>query len=383
MTCFSERLKKLRIEKNLSQESLAERLGLSRSTISNYEQNIRVPSVDILNMFADYFDVSIDYLLGRSDIRINLKEYLSQNTPNVLIFIDAETGKIIEHSSSALTFYGYSKEELLNKTIFDLNTLPKYQIRRLIEKVRSKNKEHYVFHFDHKLASGEIKKVKVTTTSIHINDKCIISSSINDISGCQNYKHSLNNIISSLTNTLGDIIFYKMPYKKYHCKNVSNLSYEIGKHMALPLKKLNALKIAGLLHDIGELNVPSEILNKPSNLSQNEYTIVKEHPLFGKQIIQDIPFEHPIHNIIAQHHERLDGSGYPNGLKGNKILIEARILAVADVIEAITSNRPHRTANNIDFALNVIYEQKSIKYDEEVVDICTDLFMNNQFKFDN
>lgn len=379
MNSFSSRLKKIRKEKNLTQLNLANDLGYSRSTIANYEQETRLPSSDVLIRIADYFNVSIDYLLGRSNINLRLKKYFPQNHPTILLFIDPETGKIIEYSPFTLSFYGYSRTELLNKTIFDLNTFPKNEIKILMNK--AKEKKQQIFHFKQKQVNGEIKDCKIITTSLVINNKIIIAFLIHDITSFKRNENIFNETLDSLLTTLSEINQYKTPYKKYHSKNVTHLAHKIGKELGLPTQKLKSLKIASLLHDIGELHIPDDILNKPGLLTENEYKLVKDHPEYSYKIIKNISFNQPVAKIILQHHERIDGSGYPNGFTKNNILIEANILAVADVVEALTSNRPYRQAFGIDYALNEIRKNSNIKYDKEVVDVCIKLFKDTPFIF--
>ena len=380
MGIFSSRLKTLRKEHNLSQKNLAEILGYSRATIANYEQGVRKPSADILRNLANYFEVSLDYLLGRSNIRLSLKNYLTQSTSSILLFINPENGKIVNHSPYALSFYGYSRKELLNKTIFEINILPKNKVKTLLKE--AKNNNNQVFHFKHRLANGEIKEIISTTTKIMINDQIIIGSLIQDITP---FKRNINskNIQDSLISAMSKINQYKTPYKEHHFQNVATLSYEIGKKLSLSHEKLKSIKIASLLHDIGEVKLPDVILNKPDTLTKNEYNLIKEHPEHGFKIVRDITFEKPIEDIILQHHERLDGSGYPNGLTKNEILIEAKVIAVADVVEAMTSKRPYRKSLGLDNALNEIKKYSNEKYDKEIVEICINLFKNNSFSFKN
>lgn len=381
MSSFSERLYKLRKKNNLSQDYLANKIGVSRSTISNYELNKRLPSVEILNIIADYFQVSTDYLLGRSNIPINLKEYLSQDSPDIFLLIDPETGRIIKHNQSAVSFYGYSVEQFKNKTIYDISTHSNDKIKNIMKKLKSAEEEQYELYFKHRLANSEIKDVKLTTTTLNSNGKTIIATTIKDISSCKKNQSTLKNILHSLTSSWGRTVFYNVPFKKSHSDNVSNLAFEIGKQLSLTSIKLDSLKIAGLLHDIGEHSIPESILNKPKNLSKNEFNLIKEHPQKGYQIIKDIPFEEPIADIILQHHERLDGSGYPKGLTSNNILLEAKIIMVADVIEAMSSDRPHRKSYDLNYILKKMRELSNIKYDKKIVDICIYLLKNNLFAF--
>ncbi len=370
---FANILKKLRKENNLTQYALGKKLKYCRSTISNYEQNTRLPSADVLIEIANYFDVSLDYLLGRSNIRISAEDYFSKNTPNILLFIDPNNGKIIDHSPAALTFYGYSRKELLNKTIFDINTLPKYKLLNIMKEAIKKDNQ--MFYFKHKIANGKIKDIKTTTTNLLFNDKIILVSSVQDITNLKIGKSTTP--VSSLINALATTPEFYNPYKKNHSQNVANLACEIGKKLSLPIKELQTLKIASLLHDIGELKVPNDILNKPGKLTKNEYNLIKDHPKFGFNMIDKINFEQPIAKIILQEHERIDGSGYPHGLIKNEILIESKIIAVADVVVSMTSDRPHRRAFSLNYALNKIKKYSNEKFNQKVVAACLNIFEEN------
>jgi putative nucleotidyltransferase with HDIG domain len=140
--------------------------------------------------------------------------------------------------------------------------------------------------------------------------------------------------------------------------------------------------MAALIHDIGKIYVPAEILNRPAKLNETEMDLVKTHPSIGYDIVKEIDFAQPVDRIIAQHHERIDGSGYPNGIDSGDIILEARILAVADVVEAMASHRPYRPALSIDDALGEIDKYRENLYDARVVDACLKIFRNNNFKFD-
>jgi HD-GYP domain-containing protein (c-di-GMP phosphodiesterase class II) len=138
----------------------------------------------------------------------------------------------------------------------------------------------------------------------------------------------------------------------------------------------------GFVHDIGKIAVPAEILSKPGKISPTEFNIIKIHPRTGYDILKDIEFPWPVAQAVLQHHERLDGSGYPSGLTGGDIIPEAKILAVADVVEAMASHRPYRPSLGIDQALEEITRNKGILYDPEMVDICVRLFREEGFTFE-
>jgi PAS domain S-box-containing protein/putative nucleotidyltransferase with HDIG domain len=171
------------------------------------------------------------------------------------------------------------------------------------------------------------------------------------------------------------------PYTSGHQNRVAQLAAAIAMEMQLPQRQVNGIHLGAMIHDIGKIYVPAEILNRPGQLTENEFGIIKTHPDVGYEIIKDVRFPWPIAQMIRQHHERLDGSGYPLGLKGADILLEARIMAVADVVEAITSHRPYRAALGIDSGIEEILAKKGIWYDPDAVDACVRLIREGRFTF--
>jgi PAS domain S-box-containing protein/putative nucleotidyltransferase with HDIG domain len=167
------------------------------------------------------------------------------------------------------------------------------------------------------------------------------------------------------------------PYTAGHQERVAELAVLIGRRMGLDEQRLEGLRLAALIHDIGKISVPAEILNRPGTLETTLFNIIKTHPRSGYEIIRGIDFPWPLAEIVLQHHERLDGSGYPQGLKDGAILFEARILAVADVAEAMASHRPYRAALGNRAAIEAIEEGKGSLYDSAVADTCLAILRDN------
>jgi PAS domain S-box-containing protein len=172
------------------------------------------------------------------------------------------------------------------------------------------------------------------------------------------------------------------PYTAGHQRRVTKLACSIGEEMDLSRNKIEGLRMSGELHDIGKIHVPAEILSKPGQLSEAEYNIIKTHPQVGHDILKTIEFPWPVATIVLQHHERMDGSGYPSGLKSENILLEARILAVADVIEAMATHRPYRPALSVEEALKEISKHKGKLYDPKVAEACLKVFREKKFKLE-
>jgi len=190
-------------------------------------------------------------------------------------------------------------------------------------------------------------------------------------------QETLEGTIFALTMT----VEYRDPYTSGHQQRVSDLASAIAKEMGFPKDKIMGIRMAGVLHDIGKIAIPVEILSKPGRLSKTEFELIKNHSQVGYDILNSIKFPWPLSQIILQHHERMDGSGYPNGLLGKEILIEAKILGVADVVEAMASHRPYRPALGIDKAVEEISINKGKFYDTEAANACLRVFKDKKFKF--
>ncbi|MCF7934767.1 MAG: HD domain-containing protein [Synergistales bacterium] len=181
----------------------------------------------------------------------------------------------------------------------------------------------------------------------------------------------------SAITTLSQVVESRDPYISGHQQRVADLAVTVAEEMALSPETLETLRVAGLLHDIGKMRVPAEILSRPGKLSESEFALIREHPETGYAILQGIRFSWPVADIVLQHHERIDGSGYPHGLKGREIRLEAKILAVADVVEAMTSHRPYRPGLGLGAAIEEILHKKSTHFDEDVVQACVTVLEQN------
>ncbi len=191
----------------------------------------------------------------------------------------------------------------------------------------------------------------------------------------------LQKAMNDLIQTISRTCELRDPYTAGHESRVTQLALAIAKELKLDTDKTEGLRIAAAIHDIGKMNIPAEILSKAGKLSETELTMVKIHVQTGFEIIRTIDFAWPVADIVLQHHERLNGSGYPLGVTNNNILIEAKILAVADVVEAMSSHRPYRPALGIEKALEEITVNKGILYDSSVVDACLRIFNEKVFEF--
>jgi putative nucleotidyltransferase with HDIG domain len=196
--------------------------------------------------------------------------------------------------------------------------------------------------------------------------------------GLVRMKKNLEKTIAAIA-TVSEI---RDPFTAGHQKRVTALAGAIADEMNLADEQREGLLLASIVHDIGKINIPTEILVKPTRLSEPEFNIIEAHPQLGHDILQGIEFAQPVATIVLQHHELMDGTGYPQGLEGDQIVLEARILAVADVIEAMASHRPYRPAQGIGMALEEILHNRGELYDPDVVDACLRVFYEKNFVFE-
>ena len=197
----------------------------------------------------------------------------------------------------------------------------------------------------------------------------------------QKSSEKLIRILEQTVNALTSSVEMKDPYTSGHQQRVNQLACAIATQMELTSEEISGIRIAALLHDIGKISIPSEILSKPGRLTEAEFNLLKGHPQCGYEILKGIEFPRPVAQIVLQHHEKVNGSGYPHQLKEEEILLEARILCVADVVEALSSHRPYRPAIGIEKGLEEISKNSGKLYDPSVVDACLKIFENNSFYF--
>ncbi len=204
----------------------------------------------------------------------------------------------------------------------------------------------------------------------------------NTVTALQTDIEELKISLKEMMITLASTVDTKDPYKVNHQKRVARLSCAIARNMGFSEEHTNTIEFAGIVHDIGKINVPSKLLSKSNRLLKSEHTLVKNHPAIGCELLEKTGYPETITAVVLQHHERMNGSGYPNGLAGEDILMDARILAVADVVEAISSQRSHRQALGIEMALREIKNYRGRLYDPDVVDVCIRVITEDGFNWE-
>lgn len=254
---------------------------------------------------------------------------------------------------------------------------------------------HQRFNWTHLRKDGSDITVEVTLTSVELEGKHafqVVWRDITDrLSDEQKLKLKLEKTtlaneyaLDALTKTvsvLAAAVELRDPYTAGHQMQVARVAVQIGECLALDRETIAGLRLAASIHDVGKISVPAEILTKPTRLTVPEFEIIKQHPITGANLVREVDFEWPISEIILQHHERLDGSGYPDGLTANDILMEARIIAVADTVDAMASHRPYRAALTIETAMHEIEAGAGIKYDPDVVRACTSLIKSGTISY--
>jgi PAS domain S-box-containing protein/putative nucleotidyltransferase with HDIG domain len=244
----------------------------------------------------------------------------------------------------------------------------------------------------HAITSSEGRRVYLSISGAPIFDEQGIISevvfTIDDVTEQRRAEEKITETVEKLRRSIDDtiramamIVEARDPYTAGHQERVAKLAVAIAEDMNLPHEKINGIRMAGMIHDIGKVKVPAEILSKPGKLSQLEFSLIQSHADVSYDILKSIEFPYPIAEIAYQHHERGNGSGYPRGLKGDEILVEAKIIAVADVVEAMASHRPYRSALGIDAALEEISKNRAILYDADAVDACLRRFREKGYAF--
>ncbi|GAB2179135.1 HD domain-containing phosphohydrolase [Dongia sp. agr-C8] len=278
--------------------------------------------------------------------------------------------------------FGYSPEEMTGRPVHDLIvpadvTRVENHIQRMLSgAVKSVRDEFAVRRKD-----GIEIVIGAHAAVSELQGDQVILGIMQDITEVARSRHTINEYAERLERTLvgtldmiGHVIELRDPYTAGHESRVGELSAAIGAEMGLDEARQRGLRIAGAVHDVGKISVPTEILTRPGQLSATEYQLVMQHAQSGFDILKAVDFPWPVAEVARQHHERLDGSGYPNGLKGDAIILEARIVAVADVVESMAAHRPYRPGLGIERALAEIEDHAGTKYDAEAVAACLRLF---------
>lgn len=359
--------------------------------------------VGVLNVYLDdgslreprderFLTAATDVIAGilerhRARAGTDLLRVLLQRASDSILVVHPGTGRLVDFNDAACTRLGYTREEMLLLPITSIqDTVPdaagwKAHVRQL------RRQGTLVLEGGHRCKDGSSLPMDSSVGLVEVHGQEYLVSVSRDATERREQKaaleRSLLRLQTALTTTVAAMtrtVEMKDPYTAGHQTRVAALAVAIATEMGLDARRVEGLRIAGLLHDLGKICVPTELLVKPTRLSAPEFRLIQGHSQAGYDILKDIDFPWPVANVVLQHHERLDGSGYPQGSKGDEILLEARILAVADTVEAMASHRPYRPALGIPAALEVLREQRGIGYDAAAVDACLALFQEDRFR---
>jgi len=309
-----------------------------------------------------------------------------------IILSDAD-GVTTYFNEAAARMFGYSPEEMDGRNALELMALPSHRAlgRRALRGFGTTGTAPLVGRTTELEAvrkDGATFPVELSMSSVKLNGSWHAVGIVRDITErqqaeaertehAQRLHRSLEQTIAAVAMTVEK----RDPYTSGHQQRTTQLAVAIAREMKLEPDRIDGIRVATTIHDIGKIYIPAEILNRPGRLSSAEFDMIKTHPEVGFDIVRNVEFPWPVAQTILQHHERLDGSGYPQGLKGEAIIQEARILAVADVVEAITAHRPYRAALGVDYALQEIESHRGTLYDPSAVDACLRLFRDQRFSF--
>jgi PAS domain S-box-containing protein/putative nucleotidyltransferase with HDIG domain len=325
-----------------------------------------------------------------------LSASLLNHSPNPILVLNPDTSvKYMNFSLEQLT--GYSLVEVINRRApypwwreEDLHLTSDYY--GMMESREPSKREHLF-----KKKSGELLWVEVSMTTIFgdTGPKYAISNwvDITDRKLAESARERAEMLLTETNTKLRDtmdgivvsmakVVETRDPYTAGHQERVAKLAIAIARRMRLPEDRVRGVGVAAVLHDLGKIDVPAEILSKPSRLKDKEYSLIQDHCIAGYEILKNVDFSWPVAKAVLQHHERLDGSGYPYGIRGDEIMLEARILAVADVVEAMSSHRPYRAGLGLKQALDEVVRLRGTGFDKEVVDACLAVFGEERSPWD-
>ena len=348
--------------------------------------------MSLLMGIAPQIGISIKNAIAHQKIKESEECFrsLSENAPDIIYTLGIK-GKFTYINPVIETILGYRPEEIIGRYFIDI--VRKEDVHRCIEffkQVRDhqqtiKEEMGILLHKDGTERYFSFSCAPNFDSESHFIGVVGTFKNMTDIRKSEmELKKSfekLQSVMSSTIDAISIIVESRDPYTAGHQRRVTQLATAIAGELALSKEKIDLIRMGSLIHDIGKIYIPSEILTKPMKLNDIEYAMIKSHPEVARKILKQVDFIPTVVDMVYQHHERIDGSGYPRKLKRDDILIEARILAVADTVEAMATHRPYRPSLGIEKALEEIENQRDILYDEAVADACLKLFREKRFQF--
>ena len=339
------------------------------------------------SLTADLLERSIRYAVDRHRAQQalarseNLYRTLFEQTMAPITMVSPD-GRCIDANAAAQRFLECSREELLGKSFWDFfpSEVRDEQVRRMRDCADSD--DGGALEIDCSIHGRRKTLLTNMVTTIGTAGIEAVYGIGQDITRLKEAERQLRASLEGTIRTVSALTERRDPYTSGHQQRVMELACAIAGRMSWQSDRIAGLRAAGLLHDIGKVAVPAEILTKPRALTETEFAIIQGHSVVAHDVLEPVEFPWPVASAVRQHHERIDGSGYPDGLRGDEILPEARILAVADTVEAMSSHRPYRPALGVDAALDEIEKMQGQLYDAAVVEACLGLFRDGDFSFD-
>jgi PAS domain S-box-containing protein/putative nucleotidyltransferase with HDIG domain len=313
---------------------------------------------------------------------------LFESAQDGILILDSNFGVIQDANPFITNLLGFTRDELIGKELWEIGVLSdKSASLKAFTALKEKGYMRYE-DLPLKRKDGQVINVEFISNIYKVNGDVVIQCNIRDISDrkklekeLNEYKEWVQKSTNEMIDALANVIVARDPYTGGHQRRVASLAVAIATEMNLPLNVIEGVKMAALVHDIGKVAIPMEVLTKPIALTNFEVAMLRTHAQVGYEMIKHIHFPWNIAQALLQHHERLDGSGYPGGIKGDEICREARILAVADTIEAMSSDRPYRKGQGLSAALDEIAIGRGVIYDKDVVDACLKVFREGSYQF--
>jgi PAS domain S-box-containing protein len=310
---------------------------------------------------------------------------LFDNSPTAIYQINFRTGKFLKANTVFCEYLGCSQEEITSLSPYDIMT--KESQKLLLERLNKiASGDKVPENPEYEVIDKNGKRIWIQLSSKNIYDSEGLAGAdvvAHDITDRKESVERMRKSLGAIVHAIAVTVEARDPYTAGHQRKVADLARAIATEMKLSADQIDGIRMASVIHDLGKISVPAEILSKPTKLTEIEFSLIKVHAQSGYDILKDIDFPWPIARMTLEHHERMNGSGYPHGLTGDKLLLESRILAVADVVEAMASHRPYRAGLGIDAALEEIKKNAGVLYDEKAVEVCLKLFRENIFCFES
>ena len=343
---------------------------------------LRSSKEEISGVLGTYMDITdrkqVEEALLNSERRLHT---LVQTIPD-LIWLKDKDGVYLSCNTMFERFFGAKEVDIVGKTDYDFvdrelaDSFREHDNKAMAAGKTTSNEEWITFADDgHRVFLDTIKTPMYDAWGT-LSGVLGIGRDITDRRAVDRIRKALGGTVQAIAVT----VEARDPYTAGHQRRVADLARAIATEMNLPIDIIDGIRMAAAIHDLGKISVPAEILSKPTKLKKTEFDLIKEHSQSGYDILKDIDFPWPVARIVLEHHERMNGSGYPNGLTGDNILMESRIIAVADVVESMGSHRPYRPSLGIEAALEEIERNKGTFYDNTVADACLRLFREKGYQ---